>query len=197
MTPPHCPNPACKHYLHPRNTHWYVKTGSYFTQTFGFVPRFTCKSCKKGFSEQTFSIDYYSKCELNYLHIYTQINAGAGIRNIARDLGVKADSVINRINRMGRSATLINQAIANSPTCAYMAAQDQTEKLAMHLGVDTTEYLDKLIDKDDSVELTVSYSKGPFREAYRLHSVSRSPAYQRPQNLNQTPYKLAKVLPYY
>ena len=38
-----------------------------------------------------------------------------------------------------------------------------------------TEYLDKLIDKDDSVELTVSYSKGPFRQAYRLHSVSRSP----------------------
>ena len=40
-----------------------------------------------------------------------------------------------------------------------------------------TEYLDKLIDKDDSVELTVSYSKGPFREAYRVHSVSRQPVY--------------------
>jgi hypothetical protein len=44
-----------------------------------------------------------------------------------------------------------------------------------------TEYLDKLIDKDDSVELTVSYSKGPFREAYRLHSVSSQPVYQGPE----------------
>ena len=60
-----------------------------------------------------------------------------------------------------------------------------------------TEYLDKLIDKDDSVELTVSYSKGPFREAYRLHSVSRSLSYKRPQNLNQTPYRLTSALPYY
>jgi hypothetical protein len=60
-----------------------------------------------------------------------------------------------------------------------------------------TEYLEKLIDKDDSVELTVSYSKGPFREAYRLHSVSKSAAFRRPQNLTQTPYKFTKALPYY
>ena len=40
-----------------------------------------------------------------------------------------------------------------------------------------TEYLDHLIDKDDAVELTISYSKGPFREAYRVHSVSRQPIY--------------------
>lgn len=60
-----------------------------------------------------------------------------------------------------------------------------------------TEHLDKLIEKNDSVELTVSYSKGPFREAYRLYSVSRSPSYKRPQNLNQTPYRLTRALPYY
>jgi hypothetical protein len=58
-----------------------------------------------------------------------------------------------------------------------------------------TEYLDKLIEKDDSVELTVSYSKGPFREAYRLHSVSRSPAYHRPQN--RIPYRLNRAFSYY
>ena len=40
-----------------------------------------------------------------------------------------------------------------------------------------TEYLDKLIDKDDCVELTLSYSKGPFRQAYRVYSVSRQPVY--------------------
>jgi hypothetical protein len=60
-----------------------------------------------------------------------------------------------------------------------------------------TEYLDKLIDKDDSVELTVSYSKSPFREAYRLHSVSRNPTYQRPQSLIQTPYRATRAHSYY
>jgi hypothetical protein len=42
-----------------------------------------------------------------------------------------------------------------------------------------TEYLDKLLDKDDSVELTVSYSRSPFREAYRIHSVSGQSDYKR------------------
>jgi hypothetical protein len=60
-----------------------------------------------------------------------------------------------------------------------------------------TEYLDKLIDKDDSVELTVSYSKGPFRQAYRLYSVSRAAAYSRPQNLNPTPYRRIRALSYH
>ena len=40
-----------------------------------------------------------------------------------------------------------------------------------------TEYLDKLIGKDDFVELALSYSKGPFRQAYRVYSVSRQPVY--------------------
>ena len=60
-----------------------------------------------------------------------------------------------------------------------------------------TEYLDKLIEKNDSVELTVSYSKGPFREAYQLHSVSSSPSYKKPQNRNRAPYGLNRALSYY
>ena len=35
-----------------------------------------------------------------------------------------------------------------------------------------TEQLARLINEGDSVELTVSYSKGPLREAYQIHSVS-------------------------
>ena len=32
-----------------------------------------------------------------------------------------------------------------------------------------TESIDKLIEKGDSIGLTVSYSKGPFRQAYKIH----------------------------
>jgi len=34
--------------------------------------------------------------------------------------------------------------------------------------------VDKLISPGDSIELTTSYTRGPFREAYRIHSVSQS-----------------------
>lgn len=37
-----------------------------------------------------------------------------------------------------------------------------------------TEYLDKLVEKNDRIELTLSYSRGAFREAYYVYSVSRS-----------------------
>ena len=59
-----------------------------------------------------------------------------------------------------------------------------------------TEYLDKLIDKDDSVELTVSYSKGPFREAYRIHSVSRQPVYKRPEKAINSPQRYLELARY-
>lgn len=35
-----------------------------------------------------------------------------------------------------------------------------------------SDYLDKLLNKGDAVGLTLGYSKGPFRKAYQLHSVS-------------------------
>jgi hypothetical protein len=59
-----------------------------------------------------------------------------------------------------------------------------------------TEYLDRLIYKGDEIELTVSYSKDPFRKAYRLYSVSSSPAYNRPNRVFQTPYRYSNALPY-
>lgn len=58
-----------------------------------------------------------------------------------------------------------------------------------------TEYLDKLVKYGDRIELTLSYSRGPFREAYYLHSVSRSEVrrgyYQRP--LIELPYRYGRT----
>ena len=110
--PPHCPNRQCTNRHHSPDDRWYQKTGQYHTQTFGSVPRFKCKCCSIGFSRQTFSIDYFAKRTLDYRYISNQINAGAGIRSIARDLQVKPKAVTNRINRLGRNATLLNQQIA-------------------------------------------------------------------------------------
>ena len=52
-----------------------------------------------------------------------------------------------------------------------------------------TEHLDRLIKEGDSIELTVSYSKGPLREAYYVHSVSAPGAYKTPKKLISLPYK--------
>ena len=58
------------------------------------------------------------------------------------------------------------------------------------------EYLDRLIEKNDSIELTMSYSKGPFRQAYQLNSVSKIPFYRRTQH-NRAPYSLNRAFSCY
>ena len=56
-----------------------------------------------------------------------------------------------------------------------------------------TEYLDKLVNDGDQVELTLSYSRGPFREAYYVHLVSRAEPrrapYRSPSKLIELPYR--------
>ena len=60
-----------------------------------------------------------------------------------------------------------------------------------------TEYLDKLVSEGDSIDLTLSYSRSPFREAYYVHSVSRSnpgnPAYDRSRKLIDLPYRTGRA----
>jgi hypothetical protein len=56
-----------------------------------------------------------------------------------------------------------------------------------------TEYLDKLVEEGDSIDLTLSYSPSPFREAYYVHSVSRAEQrrapYRSPTELIELPYR--------
>jgi hypothetical protein len=55
-----------------------------------------------------------------------------------------------------------------------------------------TEYLDNLVKEGDSIGLTMSYSRGPFREAHYVHSVSRAEPrlpYQNLTKLMQLPYR--------
>jgi len=59
-----------------------------------------------------------------------------------------------------------------------------------------TEYLDKLIGKDDSVELALSYSRYPFRQAYRVYSVSRQPVYRNAEKAANLPGRYS-IYPYH
>jgi len=56
-----------------------------------------------------------------------------------------------------------------------------------------TEYLDHLVEQGDRIGVTLSYSKGPFREAYYVHSVSRAEPkrepYRSPTKLIELPYR--------
>ena len=112
--PVHCPHPGCSNYHHPQTANWYRYFGIYRTKTFGSIPRFRCNSCRKTFSSQTFSINYYAKKTLKMRDLYAQVNGGVGIRKIARNLNVHHNTIRNRIARMTRNAILIHQQILSN-----------------------------------------------------------------------------------
>ena len=57
-----------------------------------------------------------------------------------------------------------------------------------------SDYLDKLLKEGDAVGLTIGYSKGPFQQAYQLHSVSGLHAETKPTGYLPTPnYRLASA----
>ncbi|MBL8967515.1 MAG: hypothetical protein JNG85_10915, partial [Spirochaetaceae bacterium] len=60
--PPFCPNPGCEHHRQASGFRYqaFVPWGFYTTRAFGLVPRFRCTACRKTFSSQTFSVDYYA-----------------------------------------------------------------------------------------------------------------------------------------
>jgi hypothetical protein len=51
-----------------------------------------------------------------------------------------------------------------------------------------TEQVNRLVNKGDSIELTVSYSKGPLRQAYHIHSVLSPEAFSQPVKQISLPY---------
>jgi len=59
-----------------------------------------------------------------------------------------------------------------------------------------TDYLDRLINQNDAIELTVSYSRNPLRKAYRIHSVSAPKPYRTPASLMRPPINPVKMLGY-
>ena len=104
MIPEHCTNPECRNFNNPEGSSWFLPYGSYETATFGTVNRFKCRLCGRTFSEQSFSIDYYAKKEVDYTPILDGLKTGSGNRDIARHLCVRNETVQNRIERLSRWA---------------------------------------------------------------------------------------------
>lgn len=111
MDIPHCPNPSCGNFDAPRTGKWYQRYGYHHTKAFGTVQRFQCTTCKKTFSTQTFHIDYYAKKVIDYETLIEHLVTASGNLDLYRKLGVSADSVENRIERLSRVVLAIHSAL--------------------------------------------------------------------------------------
>lgn len=111
MVPTFCPNPHCQHHFDESDAyggHW-KHVGSYHTLVVGSVLRFKCLACGKGFSERTFSIDYYTKRVFDLREIHRATSQGESVSSIARHLTGSIASIQNRSERLSRNGLAMHE----------------------------------------------------------------------------------------
>lgn len=97
----HCPRRGCRYHIDPpKNDKWYHFFSTYETKVSGTVKRYICNSCGKTFSHRTFSIDYYTKKNIDYKELLDQQISASGINDMARHMNCTTETVQNRIRRM-------------------------------------------------------------------------------------------------
>ena len=106
--PPFCPNSGCEaHHEPPEGERWWYQHGSYHTLLNTEVRRFRCRLCKRGFSQQTFELDYYAKRRVDYLLVAAAVCSSVGLRAAGRMLGVDHKTIANKHMRLGRQGMAI------------------------------------------------------------------------------------------
>ena len=105
--PPHCPNPNCYFHNHLNPSWRYKRHGYYHRQAIpNRIPRFLCLHCRRSFSCQTFSPDYWLKRPDILCKLMTKACGSMANRQIARDLQVAPTTVDRQLNRLGRHCLL-------------------------------------------------------------------------------------------
>ena len=88
FVPPRCPNRACSQHRNP-TPRFFVRKGFFPVKVRSHpVPRFRCRFCGRGFSRQTFRVDYRDhRPDLN-TRVFLSIATGLGMRQTARNVGL-------------------------------------------------------------------------------------------------------------
>lgn len=106
--PPRCPNRHCPQHRSPAPL-FFVRKGSYRPLCRSQpVPRFRCRTCRRGFSRQTFRADYRDHRPALNAPLFFLLASGLGLRQSGRILGLslrclelKARKLARHLRRLG------------------------------------------------------------------------------------------------
>ena len=123
-----CPNPTCPYsrQLH-FDCRWYKKDGFHHTKAFGPVQRYRCRHCRKTFSDQTFSLNYYLKRKTDFSRLLDQLISSNSDCFIARQNRLSFESVRIRRDRMARNALFLQSAVMEGVKITEPLAADGFE----------------------------------------------------------------------
>ncbi len=111
QTPQFCPNSGCEAHHEAPPLRWWVRDGTFSSTVHRRIQRFRCKLCDRGFSTQSFDIDYYAKRRVSYHRLVRLVGSCCGVRQMARILGVGYETIGNKIMRFARQAVALQTAV--------------------------------------------------------------------------------------
>ena len=137
--PPFCPHRGCPCHIDPDSPEsatlarrrWFKRNGSYPTNVRGPIARFKCLECGRGFSTQTFSLDYYTKRIIDYDAVRRELCSSSGVRASSRSLGCSCDSVTNRTSRLARQCISASSRLLSQLSLKENLAADGFESFAV------------------------------------------------------------------
>lgn len=111
FVPAFCPRPDCvQHRVAPAAFRYTRLKATYRRRCDDrIVPRFRCRACHRGFSQQSFAVSYYLKRPELTIPIARGLVNGCAHRQTARIVGCAHSTVTKRVARLGRHASLLHR----------------------------------------------------------------------------------------
>lgn len=128
FVPTRCPNQECPQHHNPEEQ-FYVRNGHYHPACRSYpVPRYKCRHCKRGFSNQTFRHDYRDQRPETNSRLMELLVSGVGLRQSGRILGLTSTAVVHKLRKFGTTCGFLHQNIAkNLPSGrTYLFDEEET-----------------------------------------------------------------------
>ena len=108
--PPFCPNPSCRFHRHDKGLWKFIRIGFYERQAVpNRIQRYRCVTCRRKFSDQTFSTTYWLRRGELLLPVFHRLLGCSGFRQIAREHGVSPTTIGRLSARLGRHSLLFHE----------------------------------------------------------------------------------------
>ncbi len=166
-TPPHCPNPNCKHHKLLPDRWRYRRMGYYRRQISPRrIPRGQCLGCGRTFSSQTFSTAYWLKKPQLLAQIFKLTVGGMANRQIARTLDCAPATVDNLLSRLGRHCLLFQRQICQAASPVRDIAIDG------FVSFEYSQYFpfEHLLAVDRTTSFILHFTEAPLRRSGRMTS---------------------------
>lgn len=127
FVPPRCPNRTCAMHTAPKGK-FFERRGSYAVKCRPHpVPRYRCRVCHRGFSFQTFRVDYRDHRPHENARLFELLTSGVGLRQSGRLLKMNVGVIQRKFRKLGRAMRRLNRNLLHELPTGRVLLLDEFE----------------------------------------------------------------------